>query len=465
MPPAPNILFVHSDQHRFDTLGANGHPLVRTPHLDRLAREGINFSHAFSTIPICCPARASLMTGSWPSQHGCVCNPGTTIYRPARPDLPVLTDLLKTAGYRIGWIGRFHREVAGSPTDYGVDDYVPAADYNTWRKAQGIPSVESDYFGCVDERCPPDQTRLAWQADGIIRRLNDAARDRTPFFLRWDPSEPHLPCRPTKCFADLYAPDTIPPWPSWPDPMEHKPPVQRRQRRIWNIEDWPWERWQPVVARYLAVISELDHHLGRILHRLDELGLAGNTLVIYTPDHGDFCGGHGLIDKHYAMYDDIMHVPLLIRWPDRISPGRVSDAFVSNEIDVARTLLSAAGVTPPASFVGQDLVAVGRGDAIGRDDLLGQYFGGETGGYDARMIRDRRFKFVYNPTSIDELYDLERDPGERDNRIDDQALDAERRRLVDRLQGWMAQVGDPLFNGWVKADMARRSGWASNDGA
>ena len=181
--------------------------------------------------------------------------------------------------------------------------------------------------------------------------------------MRWDPEEPHLPSIAPEPFASLVEPDDVPPWPSFPDPLAGKPTIQRQQLRSWGIDGWPWERWAPVVARYLGVVALIDHQVGRILAALDELGLAERTLVVYTSDHGDLCGAHGMIDKHYVMYDDVVRVPLILRWPGRLPPGSTVDAFVTAALDLATTFCVAAGIEPPPTFAGHDLLALANGGA------------------------------------------------------------------------------------------------------
>lgn len=455
VPDRPNILLIHSDQHRADTLGVNGHPMVQTPNLDALAASGVNFTRAYTPVPICSAARACLLTGAWSHTHKCLAIPRPAMFRPALEHLPVLTQMLHDAGYYVGWTGKFHCEVVGGPTDHGVDEYVPLGDYRKWREGEGIPPAPRDHkwFGDVDTPCPPEKGPLAWQADQVIRQMTQA-KPGQPWLVRWDPVQPHLPCNPTQPFADMYPPDQIEPWPSFPDALENKPRVQQRQRRIWGIDNWPWEKFQPIVARYLAVISELDHNIGRVLAELEARGLADNTLVIYSTDHGDFCGGHGQLDKHFSMYDDITRVPLMLRWPGKIDkPGDDCDAFVSNELEMARTICSAAQIPVPETFVGQDLLELANGQAEARDDIFVQYFGTETGAYDSRMVTDARYKYVYNPVTFDELYDLEADPGEIVNRIDDPAMAQTLRRLRRRLVEWMQETDDPLWMGWLEVEL------------
>jgi len=451
----PNILFIHSDQHRFDSLGINGNSFVQTPNLDRLAGQGVNFTHAFTTIPICSPARASIMTGAWPTRHGCLCIPSSEMWQPAQRHLPVLTDLMKAQGYRQAWTGKFHREVEGGPCDYGVEEYLGLGEYTRWRKAKGIPPAErtKGLFGEVEE-IAPESSSLAWQADQIIRMLEERKDGEQPFFVRWDPPQPHLPCRPPRAVWERYSQMTIPPWPSWPESFENKPRAQQRQIEIWGLQDWPWERFEEIVRLYFAEITHLDTQIGRVLEKLDEIGATNDTLVIYSTDHGDYCGGHGQMDKHFAMYEDITHVPLIMRWPGQLPAGASCDAFVSNSIDLARTIAETGGVDVPDSFQGLNLLkAVQEPESWPREDIYAQYFGTESGAFSQRMIRDRRFKYVFNPTDLDEFYDLETDPGELNNRVNDPDWQSEINRLRHRLVAWMEEVKDPLANKWTRVSL------------
>jgi arylsulfatase A-like enzyme len=451
----PNILLIHTDQHRYDAVAAHGNRVIRTPNLDRLAAEGASFPHAFSTCPICTPARASLLTGAWPTTHRSLCIPTSDFYQPARRELPVLTELLSQAGYHVGWVGKYHGELEGQPTDHGVDEYISSHGYRAWAADQGHPEARHrpmGLFGAVLDDRPADHSPVAWQADRVLELLDRSAGEAAPerpFFVRWDPPEPHLPCHPPKEFHDLYESTPIPPWPSFPDALEGKPEPQRRQHEIWGTGGWTWDDWEPFVRLYYAEVSEIDHHVGRVLSWLDEHGLADDTLVVYSTDHGDFAGGHGFADKHFNMYDDVLRVPLIVRWPGRVVAGSRPEGFVSQEIDIARTLLDAADVEAPDSFVGHDLV----GAAVPRADILSQYFGTESGMYSSRMLRERRWKYIWNPLHRDELYDLEHDPGELTNLVDDERYAEELARLRRRLVEWMEEVGDRLCNAWTKVEL------------
>ena len=447
MARRPNLLLVHSDQHRWDCLGLRGAGRVRTPRLDALAGGGVDFTHAFTPNPVCSPARACLQTGAWSTTHGCLSIVGTETYRPADPALPTLTGLLAGAGYRVGHVGKFHGEVVGGPTDHGAEVYVSAGEYGKWRASRGLPPRPrvNGLFGEVDPHVTTDQTALAWQGDRALAILHDFAdsADEKPFLLRFDPPEPHLPNVVSPEMAGWYPPESIDPWPGFPDDLAGKPEAQRRTRQRWGTDGWPWEQWRPIVSRYLAEVELLDRQVGRLLDALDARGLAGDTLVVYTTDHGDMCGAHGMVDKHFVAYDDVMRVPLIARWPGRLPAGATFDGFVHHELDLARTLLAAAGVDAPPSFAGRDLVAdVAAGE--GRDFAFAQYHGTHQGLYSIRMLRTRRWKYAYNPVAVDELYDLDADPGELNNLAADPARAGVLADLRTRMADFMREIGDPL---------------------
>ncbi|MCC7147278.1 MAG: sulfatase-like hydrolase/transferase [Phycisphaeraceae bacterium] len=452
-----NILLIQADQLRFDCLGVNGHRLVRTPNLDRLAAQGVNFTQAYCPIPVCTPARASLLSGRWPTQHQGITNRDSEAACPLRTDVPTFSGALAAAGYRLGCVGKWGVHPHKGPLEFGFHDWMDGREYSAWRKAQGLPGKPNanGWLGETDEKITAAQSQLAWGADRTLELLERYAKQagQRKFFLRWDPPEPHLPNVVPEPYASMYRPGDIQPWASFADGLENKPYIQRQQRRTWEIDGWDWSRWAPTVARYLGEVSLLDAQVGRILDRLAELGLAESTLVAFTADHGDLCGGHGMIDKHYVMYDDVVRVPLFLRGPGVTgAPGQCA-AFVCNGLDLAATFCAAAGVDRPEGFVGQNLLDLAQGRAKERPDIFGMYFGAQFGLYSQRMVRDRKWKYVWNATDCDELYDLESDPGERRNRAGDAACAGELKRLRGRMIQWMQEAQDPLLNGWVRGQL------------
>ncbi|MEZ4868386.1 MAG: sulfatase-like hydrolase/transferase [Caldilineaceae bacterium] len=457
-----NILLIHADQHRADCLGVNGHPLLKTPHLDQLATEGVNFTHAYTPIPLCTPARTSLLTGQWPMQHGVITNYDAEAGRSLPLETPTVSQRLHEAGYFLGYVGKWGVDPRHTPLDFGFHVYHPESNYTKHRAAQGLPPqpATNRWFGECDPYITPQQSQLAWGADRTIELIHQATAQPEPFFLRWDPSAPHLPNVPPEPYATMYPPAEIPPWPNFADPLTNKPYIQRQQRRTWGIDDWTWQEWAPVVGRYLGEISLLDQQIGRVLAALTAAGLAENTLVIYSADHGDLCGGHGMIDKHYVMYEELVRVPLLMRWPNAIAAGSTQHNFVSSALDLAATLCDAAGVTPigsaaPSALQGQSLLSLAqRNTSTGaRPDIYTTYHGNQFGLYSQRMVRDPHWKYIWNATAEDELYDLDRDPGELVNCIDDEACSQIRHRLRQRLVIWMEATNDRLLNSWIREQL------------
>lgn len=450
----PNILMIVADQHRQDCLGINGHPFLKTPNLDKLAETGVNFTNAFTSSPICVPARNSLLHGVWSCKHLSIANADTEASRPAI-ELPTFTQTIKNQGYNLSFIGKWLGGKAKSPQEFGFDDYIPEGQYATWRAEQGLEPRPSGmpFFG-YDSHITPQQSRLYWGASQTIRKLEEQAVKDQPFLIRWDPSEPHLPNVVPQPYADMYPPESIPPWPSFGDPLINKPYIQAQQLRSWGLDGWTWEKWAPLVGRYLGEITLLDQQVGRVLHALETLGIADNTIVIYTCDHGDMCGAHGMIDKHYVMYDDVTRVPLIIRWPGVTQPNRKADDFVIHTIDLAKTLCEMAGAQAPDTFQGESLIPTLKGTgSTQRQDILCMYHGNQFGLYSQRMVRNHDWKYVWNGTAEDELYDLVNDPAERINKA--QFLECRDivRQFRLRLHEWMVQVKDPLDNGWIRRQL------------
>jgi len=448
----PNILFIMSDQHRYDAVGAHARGTtapLRTPALDRLIEQGADFTHAFTPIPICVPARSCLLSGQWSTQHGVAANYDAETFTPLPTDIPLAPRCVQQAGYHTIHVDRWHVTPHRTPHEYGFHDYVPNWRYTKWRERQGMAPFRRrhGWYGEADPVTTPDKSRLAWSADQAIDWIRRSQAESDPFFIRWQMVEPHPANCPPEPYASMYPPDELEPWAGFADPLDGKPYPQRQARLRMGIDDWTWDRWAPYVGRYLGDVTLLDEQIGRVLDTLDELGLAGNTLVIYTSDHGDMTGSHGLFDKHYVMYDDVVRVPLVMRWPGVIPGGRTVDAFVSNLVDMGPTWCDAAGADVPETFAGRSLLPLACGhDTETRPDIYAAYHGNQYGAYTQRMVRDRRWKYVWNATNVDELYDLGTDPGELHNRIADPACAAERHRLRHRLVAWMEQVGDRMLN-------------------
>ena len=445
----PNILFICQDQLRYDAAGPSGAGLVQTPHLDQLAAEGVWFEHAFTPIPTCCPARQSLLSGEWPDRHGGLWNYDN--FLPVRPfDRPTWSEALRKSGYRTAYVGKWHVHESLDPTAFGYERYTPLADYRTWREAQGLPDEETPGPRWHGGRDPvlPEQARPAWIADQAIAEMQRFAAEHPgrPWHLRLEFEEPHLPNLPTQPFLDRYDPAAIEPWANFPDPFVDKPYIQRQMPVTWKIDGWTWNDWRPLVHRYRAAVTEVDAAIGRVLAALEAMGLDGNTLVVYTSDHGDACGSHGMLDKHGTMYDEVVRVPLCVRWPGVTPAAHRTDAFTTHFLDLAATMYEAAGLAVPEHVQGRSLAPLLRGEppAEDQDAAFSVYNGQQFGLFVQRMVRTARWKYVWNMTDVDELYDLAADPAELHNRIADpaaaDALADLRHRLLAHLDAREAGV-------------------------
>ncbi|MBO9610287.1 MAG: sulfatase-like hydrolase/transferase [Paenibacillaceae bacterium] len=450
-----NVLLIVSDQLRYDCIGASRKYPVRTPNLDRLAGEGIWFANAYTHIPLCCPARQSLLNGRRPETFGSLWN-----YDLGPPIPPLDRDTyawpkeLQRAGYETAYLGKWHVHPEYDPTSYGYDEYVSLQDYKAYRDGRyGVTEYRHGFFGDTDP-VPIQDSRTHWMARRTIDLLERYGRNRSvPWHVRLDFDEPHLPCRPSEPFASRYDPADVPPWDNFADSFANKPYIQRQQLLNWGVERYEWSDWAPTVARYYALISQMDDAIGTILDYLDRSGMGGNTLVIVTADHGDMCGAHRMMDKHCVMYEDVVHVPLIIRGKG-IAPGQVREEPVYNLLDLPPTLAERLGFAP-GDFQGRSLVPLFQGPALEwREEIVSTYNGQQFGLFLQRMIAKGRWKLVWNPTDVDELYDLQQDPAELNNRIGDAAVQDIVAALRSRLYEVLLQEGDRVVaNPWMKRQL------------
>jgi arylsulfatase A-like enzyme len=453
----PNILLIVSDQHRLDCVGRSGEYPVSTPSLDRLAAQGAWFASAYTPIPLCTPARHSLLTGRRPEATGGLWNYDLASLIPALdPASFSWPRELQRIGYRSQYVGKWHVHPEHDPTDFGYDSYVPLEAYDEWRqRCHPAAQVPADWFGQTDP-VPTVDSRTHWLARQTADFISEASRADGPWHARLDFLEPHLPCEPTAEFADRYSPESIPQWRDFADPLVDKPYIQRQQLVNWGVEGYAWEDWAPAVARYYAIIEQLDDAIGSVLRAVEDAGVADDTLVIYTTDHGDMGGSHRMMDKHYVMYDNVVRVPLIMRWPGRITAGSVVDGFAYNTLDMPPTVSAITGIPAPPDAHGAPLFEPGPGPLVpsaevsARQQVVSTYNGQQFGLFTQRMIRDNAWKYVWNPTDYDELYDLVADPIEFVNRIADENCGAVladmRRRLYDELR----KDGDGMvLNSWM----------------
>ncbi len=450
----PNILIIIADQQRYDCIGYAGIYPVATPNIDRLAEEGAWFTNAYTPIPICAPARQALLNGRRPETFGALWNYGIALNIPAlSPNEYTWVRDLEDEGYQNSFIGKWGGNPNHGPLEYGFHRSVGVDEYWEYRKDK-YPNIryQEGWLGEIDP-VPYEDNISHWLADRAIEDMEEFSANGDPWHIRLDFSGPHLPCRPSKEFAQLYKGEDIPPWPSFGESFHNKPYIQKQQLYSWNIENYTWEDWREGVARYYATISEIDHAIGKVLQRLEELGQAKDTLVIYTTDHGDMCGSHRMIDKHYILYDDVVRVPLILRWPGVIPPSTVREEFICHFLDIPPTILEIIGKEIPDFFIGRSILPLLRGDKVEgwRTEAVATYNGQQFGLYTQRMIRNNKWKYIWNTTDIDELYNLEDDPYELHNLIGQAEYMPIISNLREKLYKTLIDEGDGLVKSqWMK---------------
>ena len=468
----PNILLITSDQQHWTTLGVQD-PNIKTPNLDKLAAKGCLFNRAYCPNPTCTPTRSSIITGLYPSQHG-AWSLGTKLPE----DVPTVGDYLTEAGYHTALVGKAHfQPLKETPRYRSVESYPILQNLQFWRDWDqpfyGFRHIELarnhtdeghcgqhyalwlEEKGCANWRDyfkPPTGTRTtkdrtweipeelhynAWIAERSNALIDRYAESGEPFLLWSSFFDPHPPYLIPEPWASMYDPKDI----EVPQvtPGEHdKNPITFGMTQDRDA-DFSWyhqeehgngchgmhchlrdrDELAKDIAIYYGMISSMDHYIGKILDHLEARGLADDTLVVFTSDHGHFYGHHGLIAKGPYHYEDVVRVPFLARWPGKIASGSRSEAITSL-VDLAPTFLGAAGLDVPFTMSGLDVSKAWAGEAENpRQFAIVENHHNPTRVH-LRTYIDARYKLTcYRNDEHGELFDLEQDPGEIDNKWDD----------------------------------------------
>jgi arylsulfatase A-like enzyme len=426
----PNILFVFSDQHRWCDLGCYGNTAVRSPHLDALAREAVRCQNCISNSPLCVPSRGSLLTGLLPMRHGAIAND-----LPIREDVASIADALNAAGYHTGYIGKWH--LAGVPRDRCIPPGRGRLGFAEWKVCNCNHDYGSAYYYDEDDRrIPIDGYEPVGQTDLAIDFIRRNRERPWALVLSWGP--PHDPylAVPDR-YLQAYAGQDLPLRPNVPEAVR-----ATRTRTLTRDEI------RKHLGGYYAHITALDEQFGRLIAALRSAGLAEDTIVVYTSDHGDMLGSQGLTNKQLP-YEESIRVPLLVSWPGHTFTG-VSDECIGL-VDLPVSLLALAGVTPPPDTDGADLHALfADPSAQGRDacyifDLIPCHQAAARGGTEWRGLRTRRHTFAR--TASDGgfiLFDNQEDPFQLRNLVDDPAHAPLKRELSARLDVWIARHDELL---------------------
>ncbi|UCH62060.1 MAG: sulfatase [Fidelibacterota bacterium] len=418
----PNLLFVFADQMRGQAMGCAGNGQVITPNLDRLASEGLRFTNAISTYPVCCPTRASLMTGKYPLSHGIITN------GPPLPDTELcIGDMLKSAGYQTGYIGKWHLNGHLS----GESQFVPPGPKRHGFDYWAAVNMSHDYFNSfyytdTDKRIPIKGWEPDTQTDLAIRYLEEH-REGSPFclFLSWGP--PHDPYIAPEKYLKLYPPEKI----------ELRENVFLADRSI--------------IATYYAAVTSLDWNMGRLLEALDRLGLAENTVVVFTSDHGEQLFSLYLFHKQWP-YEETIQVPFILRYPGKVAADEVTDLLMGTP-DILPTMLGLMDIDVPSTVEGKDLSAFILGTAAEPepDSLLIEVINPcavvqDRAGMRAwRGVRTKRHTFARFRDEDWLLIDNKYDPYQRRNLIYNTEYQSLRDELNEKLEVWLKETNDPFL--------------------
>ena len=408
----PNLLIVFADQMRNASLGCIGNAEIHTPNLDRLAKGGALFRNAISTYPVCTPYRGMLLTGRYATTTGCVAN-GVEL----NSNEITVAEVLKQRGYQTGYIGKWHLEKNGQP-------FVPKErrqGFDFWRvRNTGGPHWDSFCYGDdPNTQIPlpgyvPDATaRIA------VEYIEQHAKQPFCLFLSW--GAPHPAYDPPEKYEKMYNSAKL---------------TQRA-----NVTS---NEYRANLAKYYGMITDLDDNMGRLMATLDKLGIAQDTIVCFTSDHGDMMGSHGLIGKNVP-YEESINVPFILRYPRRVKPAK-TDTLLGT-VGIMPTLLSLCGVPIPKAVQGTDLspFLLGKGGKQPQSVLVERVIGGRDpqSGVDAwRGVRTARYTYTRGKGKPWLLYDNQQDPYQMRNLIGKPRAKAIQQELEAELQSQLKKAGD-----------------------
>lgn len=476
----PNVLILFTDQHNKKVMGFEGHPDVLTPHLDKFANEAVVFDRAYCTRGVCVPSRTSIMTGMMPRTLGVLENSDRSqVLR----EVVSMASIFRFNGYQTYAFGKRHlyeaasegwdvkKEHAYNPED--DDDYVSWIERNgyikefaqDWAAEFGRgPQGSSEFntkiptanLGTRVSELPEQYTMEAYTAMETIKLIKEQAKNGKPFLCWASFYRPHQPYNPLQKYMDIY---DVSEWgegtkngsrikkpENFYQPTETLPPMLQDQRnggnKVWNM-DMAFkdeQLWRNYIGAYYALVTEIDHHVGEILKALDEAGIENETIVIYTSDHGDFVGNHGMVEKcasGHNIYEDILNVPLMIRIPGNKNRGKRTAELVTLA-DVLPTLVDLLDLKLPEMkhpVQGESLAGIIKGNG----SLKRNYVVSESWSQAAVITRDYKLGIMLDPNPVypkfdyrafgDMFFDLKKDPLEVDNMIADKQYQKEITKL------------------------------------
>ena len=435
-----NVVFILSDDHRYDAMSFMGHQFAQTPVMDSMAANGVHLKNALVTTSLCSPSRASILTGLYTFRHRVIDN-----QRPIPPGMLYFPQYLQQAGYATCFIGKWHM---------GGEDDDPQPGWDHWVSFRGqgnyLPPADPDYTLNVDGRRVKQKGYITGElTDYAIEWLKEQDSSGQPFFLYLSHKAVHANFTPEAHYEDrfrdlpFHRPDSEASTPA----NRLQPRWLRDQRNSWHGVDFPYHSELDIekyYKRYCETLISVDDSIGRVLEQLKDMGLHDDTLVIYMGDNGFMFGEHGLIDKRVA-YETSIRVPMLMQCPALFEGGTVVDQVVAN-IDIAPTVMEAMGLQKPAHMDGASILPLAWGrQSDWRDHFLYVYYWEKNFPQSPTVfaLRDDRYKYItyYGLWDADELYDLQEDPEETNNLLYDPAHHERATAMENQLYAKMAEMG------------------------
>jgi N-acetylglucosamine-6-sulfatase len=428
---SPNLVFILVDDLRWDALGCAGHSYVKTPNIDRLAREGMMFRNAFVTTPLCSPSRASFLTGQYVRTHRVKGNGDNAALSHSMVTWP---RLLHDAGYETAYVGKWHM---------GTDD-SPRPGFDRWVSFRGQGQFDDPPLNIDGERVTRQGYMTDLLSDYSVEFLKKN-RGNKPFCLYLAHKAVHGPFTPAARHAKLFTGQTIRRAASARDSLEGKPMLRRPLEQTGKKKAGGGGVGPPdeVILNQMRCLTSIDEGVGRILETLEQNKTLDRTLIVFTSDNGYFWGEHGLGDKR-AAYEESIRIPMVARYPKLIRRGTTADEMALN-IDIAPTMLEAAGVAVPKTVQGRSLVSLMQGKPRGwRTSFLSEYYmeQGNPRVASWEAVRTARWKYVryFDLEGMDEMYDLQTDSMEMRNLINEPGARTELENLRKELDRYRKEV-------------------------
>jgi arylsulfatase A-like enzyme len=458
------------DEFRADALGFQGNPVVKTPNLDAFALDCAVFTNAYTTCPMCAPARASLATGRYPLSHGVLDNQ----FAPVEDEV-MLYSTLRDHGFRTTLHGKLHTNRAEELCGFEASSHgrtAPGAARGGRAGAGAMAQTPPDYFkkneGDIslfiygDSPLPAERTGDSRLADSYIELLDGVQGQSSPVFMKLSMNDPHTPYLAATPYNRMYDYRDVDMPPNVCHSLEGKPVTHRYFHKVRGFDRLTEEDFRRSKASYYGLVTHADERIGRVIHRLKELDLYDDSIVIFLSDHGSMMGEHGFVEKWGHMYEPVVRIPFMIKFPRSQYRGTY-ESFMEI-IDVMPTILDAVNVPIPASVQGKSLLPMLVGGGQHKSEVYSEYFCGSVHVEPALMIRDRKWKFALYPMQQSihdnlfqdhylkhtrffdslvegELYDMENDPYEMNNLYDRPEYKEVCNEYRGKLEAWKTSLG------------------------